>query len=218
LATITEENYLKAIFHLSEKREEVSISELSEALKVSKPTANSMVRNLQQKGLITYEKYRPLTLTDAGRKAAALVLRKHRLTEMYLVEKMGFGWDEVHEIAEQIEHIKSPVFFDRMDELMNFPRLDPHGSPIPDKEGKMEPSAHKQLSDCAPNSEVVLTALADSSKDFLEFLNSRGLQLGTHLKVISRSTFDNSILVDLEGKNETLSAKVSQSLLVDEIG
>lgn len=195
----------------------MSISELSKALEVSKPTANSMVKNLKSQGLITYEKYKPLSLTTEGRKMAALILRKHRLTEMYLVEKMGFGWEEVHEIAEQVEHVKSPAFFDRMDELMDFPSVDPHGSPIPDKNGKIEMLANKRLIDCSPGSEVVLSALGESSKEFLEFLDARGLTLGSRLKVISISAFDNSVSVTFDGKQESFSTKVSERLLVDEL-
>lgn len=215
LATITEENYLKAILHLSESSRKVTISNLSEALDVSKPTTNSMVKNLQEQGWVEYEKYKPLVLSAKGRKTAALVLRKHRLTEMYLVEKMGFAWEEVHEIAEQIEHIKSPLFFDRMDKLMEFPKVDPHGSPIPDKEGNMEATHYSPLIESAANTEVVVAALVNSSREFLLFLNEKGIQLGSKLKVISRSEFDQSVAVEFNGKKETLSAKVSRSLLVD---
>jgi DtxR family Mn-dependent transcriptional regulator len=217
VATTAEENYLKAIFHLSGDNEKVTISRLSETLQVSKPTANSMVKNLQTQGWVKYEKYKPVLLTAKGRKTAALILRKHRLTEMYLVEKMGFGWDEVHEIAEQIEHIKSPVFFDRMDELMDFPRVDPHGSPIPDKEGLIEPTDYKPLSEMSASSVVTVSALVNSSKEFLAFLDERGIQLGSKLRIISKSDFDESVTVDLNGEKETLSAKVSRSLLVDQL-
>ena len=201
--------------HLSESSKKVTISNLSEALDVSKPTANSMVKNLQEQGWVEYEKYKPLVLSAKGRKTAALILRKHRLTEMYLVEKMGFAWEEVHEIAEQIEHIKSPLFFDRMDELMDFPKVDPHGSPIPDKEGNMEATHYSPLIESAANTEVVVAALVNSSREFLLFLNEKGIQLGSKLKVISRSEFDQSVAVEFNGKKETLSAKVSRSLLVD---
>lgn len=217
MATTTEENYLKTLLKLSQKTGEVSISALSGALAVSKPTANSMMKNLKSQGLITYEKYKPLSLTSEGRKAAALILRKHRLTEMYLVEKMGFGWEEVHEIAEQVEHIKSPVLFDRMDELMDHPTVDPHGSPIPDKNGRIEKLTNKRLIECSPGSEVVLSALGESSKEFIEFLDSRGLTLGSRLKINSISAFDNSISVIFDDKHESFSAKVSERLLVDEL-
>ncbi|WP_109833327.1 metal-dependent transcriptional regulator [Reichenbachiella versicolor] len=217
MATITEENYLKAIFHLSQKTDQVSISDLSKSLEVSKPTVNSMVKNLKAHGYISYEKYKPIALTKVGLKVAALILRKHRLTEMYLVEKMGFGWEEVHEIAEQVEHIESPAFFDRMDELMGYPTVDPHGSPIPDKKGEFLSQNKKKLNDCGIGSEVIITALRMSSKGLLEFLDSRGIALGSRLKILSKSTFDNSVMISYEGKKESLSDKVSERLLVEEV-
>ena len=122
MASHTVENYLKALFALANEAGEVGISDLSDHLAVSKPSVNSMAKALQQDGFLKYEKYKPLKLTAKGKKAAALVVRKHRLTEMFLVEQMGFGWDEVHDIAEQVEHVKAPAFFDRMDELVGFPR------------------------------------------------------------------------------------------------
>ena len=154
-------------------------------------------------------------LTGNGKKTATLILRKHRLTEMYLVDKIGLGWEEVHEIAEQVEHIESPIFFDRMDELMNYPMIDPHGSPIPDKEGNMEIQDYKRLNECRLGVEVIISVLSETSKEFLEFLDSRGLILGTRMKVASISEFDGSMMVSIDGKNESLSAKVSERLLVN---
>ena len=218
MASITEENYLKALFTLANDDGEVNLSDLSELLKVSKPTANSMVKNLQRQGMVNYEKYKPLSLTDMGKKTAALVIRKHRLTEMYLVEKMGFGWEEVHEIAEQIEHIKSPNFFDRMDQLMGNPSLDPHGSPIPDKQGRIVKPSHEPLINFEAGAEVRLSALANSEAEFLEFLNNRKLKLGTRLKVVSTEPFDGSMVVDYNDHSGiTLGAKACERLLVQKI-
>lgn len=218
MASITEENYLKALFTLANDDGEVNLSDLSELLKVSKPTANSMVKNLQRQGMVNYEKYKPLSLTDMGKKTAALVIRKHRLTEMYLVEKMGFGWEEVHEIAEQIEHIKSPNFFDRMDQLMGNPSLDPHGSPIPDKQGRIVKPSHEPLINFEAGAEVRLSALANSEAEFLEFLNNRKLKLGTRLKVVSTEPFDGSMVVDYNDHSGiTLGSKACERLLVQKI-
>ena len=150
----TVENYLKALFTLADEKGKVSVSDLSQCLNVSKPTANSMAKTLQQEGFVVYEKYKPLTLTKAGKKAAALVIRRHRLTEMFLVEKMGFAWDEVHDVAEQIEHVQAPSFFDRMDELMDFPKFDPHGSPIPDRDGNIVVADRLPLSQCSEGDRV----------------------------------------------------------------
>ena len=119
MASQTEENYLKSLFNLANEAGEVNISELAQQMQVSMPTVNSMVKTLQKNGWLIYEKYKPVTLTSEGKKEAALVIRKHRLTEMFLVKRMGFGWEEVHEIAEQIEHIHSPKFFERMDEMIS---------------------------------------------------------------------------------------------------
>ncbi len=216
MASPTVENYLKALYTLADESGEINLSDLSVHLGVSKPTVNSMVKTLKQEGWVKYEKYKPLKLTEKGRKAAALVIRKHRLTEMFLVEKMGFGWEEVHEIAEQIEHIKAPAFFDRMDKLMDFPKVDPHGSPIPDEEGNIIDRNYKKLSECQAGDEVRLVALNHSSKEFLEFLDSREISLKLELEVKSIESFDNSMLVSYhKHPSETLSQKVCERLLVE---
>lgn len=219
MASTTEENYLKALYNLSNSQGEVNISELAQSLNVSMPTANSMVKSLQKSNWVLYEKYKPVTLTPSGQKTAALIIRKHRLTEMFLVKKMGFGWEEVHEVAEQIEHIHAPKFFERMDEMLGYPTIDPHGSPIPDNQGRMKQFSYTPLSGCKPGQTVQLTALTNSSTEFLEFLNSRQLALGTELKILSREAYDLSLVVSYEHHpHETLSEKVSERLLVRILG
>ena len=218
MASQTEENYLKALYALSVGKIEVNLSELSAALKVSNPTVNSMVKNLKSQGFVRYEKYKPLSLTEKGRKAAALIVRKHRLTEMYLVEKMGFGWEEVHEIAEQLEHINSPIFFDRMDEIMDHPLVDPHGSPIPDKQGNISEAQYEPLSKFTSGRRVRLSALAHSSKEFLKFLNSRELSLGTEIEIKSIESYDGSMVLSYQNHaSETFTQAVCESLLVERI-
>jgi DtxR family Mn-dependent transcriptional regulator len=215
MASSTEENYLKALFNLSNSQGEVNLSGLAHSLQVSLPTANSMVKSLQKSGWVDYEKYKPLLLTPTGQKEAALIIRKHRLTEMFLVKKMGFGWEEVHEVAEQIEHIHAPKFFERMDEMLGFPTIDPHGSPIPDNQGRIKEFSYTPLSTCKPGQTVQLAALTNSSAEFLEFLNSRKLALGIELKVLSKEAYDASVVVSYDDHiNETLSEKVSERLLV----
>ena len=216
MATPTVENYLKALFALADAEGLVSVSSLAKSLGVSKPSANNMVRKLHERGLVEYEKYKPLKLTAAGRKAAALIIRKHRLTEMYLVEQMGFGWEEVHAIAEQIEHVNSPVFFDRMDKLMGHPAVDPHGSPIPDADGVIAPVNHRRLSDCAIGQAVTITGLNHTSNDFLHFLNDRNLSLGTELTVVDREAFDGSLTVSYPGNDRAVFSKiVGDKILVE---
>src|SRR6187402_3263625 len=155
----TEENYLKALFNMANDKGEVSPNELSKHLGIKMPTVNSMMKKLAEKKLVYYESYKPLKLTEKGKKEAGLIIRKHRLTEMFLVQKMEFGWEEVHEIAEQIEHIQSPVFFEKMDLLLGYPKIDPHGSPIPDKNGKMHWKPHAKLSQFKPGAVVRLCGI-----------------------------------------------------------
>lgn len=213
--TLIEENYLKALFHLQDEEGEVGVNELSKALDVKMPTVNSMVKKLAEKSLLFYESYKPVRLTDKGKRVAASIIRKHRLTEMYLVERMGFAWDEVHEIAEQMEHIDSPKFFQKMDELLGFPSFDPHGSPIPKEDGSIESPDGKPLSHAAFNQQFKVVALLDSSEEYLKYLDKLGIQLGTIIKILDQESFDQSYSVRLnKTKVTTLSLKAAESMLV----
>jgi len=214
--SLAEENYLKALFNLSNGTGVVNVNELSKHLNIKMPTVTSMMKKLAAKNLVHYESYKPLKLTDLGKKEAAAIIRKHRLMEMFLVEKMGFGWEQVHDIAEQIEHIQSPLFFEKMDELLGYPKVDPHGSPIPDKEGNFNWKEYSKLSDCKINDTVTLGAVVNNSSEFLEFLNSRNLRLGLKIKIISIEPFDKTMVVQYENHPaETLSYTVSKRLLVE---
>ncbi|MGJ1361182.1 metal-dependent transcriptional regulator [Sphingobacterium spiritivorum] len=211
----TEENYLKALFVLANDKGEVNISELSRQLDVKIPSANSMMKRLAEKELVAYESYKPVRLSAKGKKEAVLIIRKHRLTEMFLVEKMGFGWEEVHLIAEQIEHIRSTAFFDKMDELLGYPNVDPHGSPIPDINGKITAENYLRLSDHKTGDKVEFMAVSHSSEELLKFLNSKELVLGTILHIGSVEPFDGTMSVSYgKRKNEMLSSKVCDKLLV----
>ncbi|HVA99144.1 MAG TPA: metal-dependent transcriptional regulator [Bacteroidia bacterium] len=214
--SFTEENYLKALFNLADKKGEANVKELSKHLGIKMSTVTSMMKKLSEKGMVHYKSYQPLHLTEKGKKEAGLIIRKHRLTEMFLFEKMGFRWDEVHEIAEQIEHIHSPKFFEKMDGLLGFPKVDPHGSPIPDKNGKMILKEYKKLSDCKAGETIKICAVINSSDDFLRFLDARNLHLGTKIKIHSIEAFDKSMLISYGKKtSETLSHTASEKLLVD---
>jgi DtxR family Mn-dependent transcriptional regulator len=214
-ASPTEENYLKALFSLANEKNEVSVSDLSQALSVSNPTTNSMVKRLSEKEWVDYKKYRPIRITSKGMELAASIIRKHRLTEMYLVEKMGFGWEEVHEIAEQIEHIHSPGFFNRMDEILGSPITDPHGSPIPDKNGKIHEHNYSPLSSMREGQRVVIKGLNDSSKEFLEFLNSKEIELGSLIEIYKVENFDKTMEIGhSKNKRIVLSAEATKRLLV----
>lgn len=214
--SLTEENYLKALFNLGDESGEVSVKELSALLGTKMPTVTSMMQKLARKKLVNYETYKPPRLTEKGRKEAALIIRKHRLMEMFLVEKMGFGWEAVHQIAEQIEHIHAPAFFEKMDELLGYPKIDPHGSPIPDRNGKVQAKPHVKLCDVKAGTTVKLCGIVNSSDDFLRFLNSRELKLGVAITVNSVEEFDGSMTVSYtRHKRESLSSQVCERLLVE---
>ncbi len=214
--SLTEENYLKALFNLGNETGEVNLTELSRSLYIKMPTATSMMKNLADKKLVHYESYKPLRLTEKGKREAGLIIRKHRLTEMFLVNKMNFGWEDVHDIAEQVEHIQSSVFFDKMDELLGYPKVDPHGSPIPDKNGKIIWKEYNKLSDCKKGEIVKLSAVINTSSDFLKFLNAHDMHLGIKIKIQSIEEFDKSIVVSYGKRQaETLSNIVSERLLVE---
>lgn len=215
MASQTIENYLKAIYNLALEQDDVNISELAYAIGISLPSVNSMAKKLSEKGYVVYEKYKPLKITSAGKIAAALIIRKHRLTEMFLVEKMGFGWEEVHQIAEQIEHIESPAFFNRMDELLGFPTVDPHGSPIPDRNGVMQPSFWLKLAECNAGEKLILRALHNPSDAFLTYLNQKSIQLGSYLEVLHKETFDSNMTVQCGLNKHVLSVQVTEKLLVE---
>ena len=218
MASDIKENYIKALLYLHQKNEDISLSDLGEELQVSKPTANEMIKKFQTEGIVISKKYKPIRITEKGKQRAAEIIRKHRLSEMFLMHIMKFGWEEVHEIAEELEHIKTENFFDRMDELMGFPTIDPHGSPIPDKYGNFNKPNHKRLSQIPAQSTITVKALRDSSTDFLLFLNNKAIQLNTKITINHIEGFDGSLTVSYDGNsNVVLSKSICDRILVDEI-
>ena len=215
MLSLAEENYLKRLLTLSKESGEVSVNELSMELNIKMPTVNGMMKKLSEKGLVYFEKYKPIKLTDEGRKAAAIVLRKHRLTETFLYKIMGLGWEQVHSIAEQIEHIQSPLFFEKMDELLNFPNIDPHGEPIPSDDGKIFDKVYLKLSNIEIGKTVTFSAVDDASEEFLQFLNKRELKLGTQIEVINVEPYDGSQTIKYNNKTEVLSKIVCDKILIE---
>lgn len=214
--SLTEENYLKALFNIANETGEVNVAVLSKRLDIKMPTVTSMMKKLSEKKLVHYESYKPLHLTEKGKKEAGLIIRKHRLIEMFLVDKMKLGWEDVHDIAEQIEHIQSSVFFEKMDELLGYPKVDPHGSPIPDKNGKVVWKEYNKLSDCKVGETVKLAAVINTSSDFLKFLNTREMRLDLKIKIKSIEPFDKSIIISYGKRQaEALSNVVCERLLVE---
>ena len=218
MPTHANENYLKALYYLHIKDPEISLTDLGQVLELSKPTVNEMVKKMHRQGWLIYEKYKPLRLTAAGKRQAAGVIRKHRLSEMFLSQIMGFGWEEVHEMAEELEHLKSGKLFDRMDELLGFPTNDPHGSPIPDKEGNFSKLDYKTLAQAKVGNKLILKALRNSATDFLVYLNKKEIGLGLEITVDHIEEFDKSVIISYgTHKNVVLSQAVASSLLVERI-
>ena len=216
--SFTEENYLKAIYKLQEQSgESVNNSDLARVLEVHAASVTDMLKKMAAKKLIIYEKSKGFKLTEKGRLVAVNIIRKHRLWEVFLVEKLSFGWDEVHDIAEQLEHIQSEVLINRLDEYLGHPKADPHGDPIPNANGVFTKSKSVLLSQMKKNAQGKFTGVTDHSSPFLTYLDKIGLSLGDNVKVKSIEEFDNSYILQFKGKNEiTVSYKVANSLLISE--
>ncbi|AYA36434.1 metal-dependent transcriptional regulator [Hymenobacter oligotrophus] len=213
----TEENYLKAIYKLSEAEPgaEVSTNRIAEVLHTRPASVTDMLRRLGEKGLLSYQRYRGVLLTPEGRRLALLTIRKHRLWEVFLVQKLGFAWDEVHEVAEEMEHISSPLLVRRLDQFLGFPQVDPHGDPIPREDGEMHRPEHLLLSELQPGQSGLLVAVKNTSQPFLQYLNKVGLGLGCEVKVLDKISFDNSLEISINQAPKTqISAEVSRNLYV----
>ena len=217
LISFTEENYLKIIYLLTERHNgnEVSTNQLAEHTQTKAASVSDMLRKLAEKNYINYRKYQGVTLTEAGEQIALGVIRKHRLWEVFLVEKLGFGWDEIHDIAEQLEHIDSKELTKRLDDFLENPKFDPHGDPIPDAKGKMPSVSYQKLSEIPLNQSVVMMGVSVHSPAFLQHLDKQQITLGCDLKVLEISDFDKSYGLLLNNDIRLfVSNEVARNLLV----
>ncbi len=216
MQTSTTEDYLKAIFKLSgPTKQGVSTNSIAEELSTKASSVSDMVKKLADKGLVNYVKYQGTTLTSEGEDIALHVIRKHRLWEVFLVEKLKFGWDEIHEIAEQLEHIKSPKLIDKLDEHLGFPKTDPHGDPIPDKNGKFPELNQYKLNELTIGEKSILIGVSEDSKEFLRYLDGINLKLGSSIEILDYFKFDKSLKVKINKDTElTFSELVAQNLNV----
>ncbi len=215
MLSLTEENYLKAIYHISEGgTKSVLTNELAEAMNTKAASVTDMIKKLSLKELITYEKYYGVNLTNFGKTEALLVIRKHRLWETFLVEKLGFNWDEVHEVAEQLEHIHSSRLIDKLDEFLGFPKVDPHGDPIPDSKGKIKEQAHISLDQLTEGYQGAILAVKDSDSNLLKYLDKIGAKPGKKIKVTAREAYDESMEIQIGDKKVFISKEVSKNILV----
>jgi DtxR family transcriptional regulator, Mn-dependent transcriptional regulator len=217
LTSFTEENYLKIIYLLCERNSgnEVSTNDLAEQTQTKAASVSDMLRKLAEKNLINYRKYQGVTLTTEGQRIALNVIRKHRLWEVFLVNKLGYGWDEIHDIAEQLEHIESEDLTNRLDNFLGNPKYDPHGDPIPNSQGLMPSTASQSLSEITLDKEVVMMGVAVHSPAFLQHLDKLQIKLGSTLKVVEISDFDKSLTVLLNNESTLfVSYEVAKNLLV----
>lgn len=217
MLSFTEENYLKAVYHLSDDgTKSVLTNELAEAMNTKAASVTDMIKKLSAKAMISYEKYYGVNITTKGKTEALLVIRKHRLWETFLVQKLGFTWDEVHEVAEQLEHIHSTPLINKLDEFLGFPKVDPHGDPIPDSKGRLKVRPQVPLDQLQHGYDGVIMAVKDSDSNLLKFLDKIGAHPGKKIKILSKEEYDGSLEVLIESNKAFLSKEVSKNILVSE--
>ncbi len=212
--TLAEENYLKSIYHLSQNTESVSTNQLAAFINTKASSVTDMLKKLADKNLINYTPYQGVTLTAAGEKVAVNIIRKHRLWEYFLVEKLNFKWDEVHELAEEMEHISSNELIDRLDKFMGYPKYDPHGDPIPDCNGLFKTHNLKPVSAIGINEGGIISGVREHSTAFLQYLEKQSLIIGKQIIVLEIVEFDHSVLLKTETKEIQISREVANNLLI----
>lgn len=211
----SEENYLKAIYHLGNPSQKgVSTSDIANKLDTKASSVSDMIKKLSDKKLVVYKKYYGVNLTKKGKLIAASVVRKHRLWEVFLVDKLNFTWDEVHDVAEQLEHIKSKKLMEELDSFLGFPKTDPHGDPIPDKNGNLQTIEKTLLSNLKKGESGICIGVKDSSSDFLQYLDKQNIKLGDQIKVMDKEAFDESTHIQIANRNMNISKKIASNLYI----
>jgi DtxR family Mn-dependent transcriptional regulator len=218
MLSFTEENYLKAIYRLSDGGSKaVTTNEIAELMCTKAASVTDMVKKLSGKDLISYEPYYGANITRTGKNQALMIIRKHRLWETFLVNKLNFNWDEVHDVAEQLEHIQSPLLIEKLDEFLGFPTCDPHGHPIPDKHGKIQNVRQLPLADSAKGKTLIVKSVTDSSSSFLQYLSKIGIYLGASIEIEEKIEFDGSLEVVIDKQKKVfISRDAATNLLVSE--
>ena len=213
--TLSEEDYIKVIYHLGKgKKTSVSTNSIAEKMATKPSSVSDMVKKLSDKGLINYKKYKGVSLTELGKKTALNLVRKHRLWEVFLVDKLDFTWDEVHEVAEQLEHIRSEKLIDKLDQHLGFPEVDPHGDPIPSKSGEFKKSIKKLLKDLPVGISGVCVGVKDSSPPFLKFLDKNHIALGDEINILDKEEFDDSFIIKINNSTLHISNQIASNLYI----
>jgi DtxR family Mn-dependent transcriptional regulator len=213
--TTSEENYLKVIYHLSNLSPKgVNTNAIAAMLDTKASSVTDMLKKLSEKDWIHYQKYQGVSLTDKGKLNAKIIVRKHRLWEVFLVEKLGFAWDEVHEVAEELEHIKSEKLINQLDQYLNFPSFDPHGDPIPNANGEIIKIEKQLISEIEVGRTITCVGVKDTSVDFLQYLNKQNISLGTKIKVLEKEPFDGTLKIEINNSVLVISDKIANNLYV----
>ena len=219
MLSFTEENYLKTIFSLIQNNKSTaSTNEIALKIKTKAPTVTDMLKRLSSKELIIYKPYQGVLFTEKGLEIALSLVRKHRIWETFLVKKLGFGWGEVHDIAEELEHVKSEELINKLDEFLGFPKFDPHGDPIPDNAGRLEYHKDVTIANLGLNHFGLIVGLKDTSSEFLNYLVKCGLTLGQSVGIKDINEFDNSIDI-IVGSTSTLTVShtVAQNIFIKKL-
>lgn len=214
MLTNSEENYLKAIYNLERALGKVSTNMLAEKLETKASSITDMVKKLAKKKQVIYKKYQGVKLTEKGQKHALRIIRKHRLWETFLVNKLKFSWDEVHEIAEQLEHVNSEQLVDRLDNFLGNPKVDPHGDPIPNKKGEFTAAEQQSLVAISVNQPVKFVGVKDSSEEFLRYLDNKEIAIGDKINILEIESYDNSYHIEVNDQEFTISFEVAKKLNV----
>lgn len=213
--TVAEENYIKSIYHLQRQHKSVHTNDLAAELNTRAASATDMIKKLEAKGLLKYEKYYGCSLTKSGKKLALNIIRRHRLWEFFLSEKLGFGWEEVHAVAEQLEHVQSDLLTDKLDAYLGFPRFDPHGDPIPDTLGNMAAREQTPLSLWTSQAPAEVCGVGSQDESFLEMLSLKQLEIGCRLTVLRHFNFDKTVELQLAtGSSFTISEMLAKNIFV----
>lgn len=215
MLTYSEENYLKTIFHLSQGEEDgISTNAIAARIETKASSVTDMIKKLNEKKLVTYQKYQGVRLTPEGLLAAKMIVRKHRLWEVFLVDKLGFSWDEVHDVAEELEHIKSEKLINKLEAYLGYPTEDPHGDPIPNAKGEIKQIKKKLLAETKIQQAVICIGVKDSSAEFLQYLDKQKIALGSEIVILEIEPFDQSFLIEINGTKITITKKIANNLYV----
>lgn len=213
-----EENYIKAIYHLELKKSVVSTNDLADAMQTKAASITDMLKKLKNKKLVSYKPYYGCNLTSKGTALALLIIRRHRLWEFFLSEKLGFNWNEVHDVAEELEHVGSEKLINKLDEYLGYPKVDPHGDPIPDSKGNIEEVNHLPLADFEFNKSGIVVKIGEQSPPLLRVLEQKKISIGSKIKILQKTEFDQSMEIKINNKHAAhISKELAENIFIKSV-